>query len=197
MNTKRTVVALLTVIAALLALNLILVSSPTALAGGVPRRCCLPTGECEILSVGDCAGFGGIPGPAGTDCTYECGPGGCCIIADDTCVVARDEEYCIFVLDGVYQGWDLVEPCADVLCGDGPFGACCRPDGTCQILPQSACSVIQGDWRGANTNCADFDGNGIPDTCECSVSCRSDSNEDGTVDIIDFLTLLADWGSCT
>ena len=42
---------------------------------------------------------------------------------------------------------------------------------------------------------------GAPFASNCGVTsipvtCRSDNNEDGVVDIIDLITLLQDWGPC-
>jgi hypothetical protein len=46
--------------------------------------------------------------------------------------------------------------------------------------------AVEYTWFGTN----DANGDGVPDDCECP----GDGNEDGTVDIVDFLNLLADWG---
>ncbi len=119
MNTRhRTIVALLTVIAVLLALNLILVSSPAAQAGGTPRRCCIPaTLTCELLTLPDCQAVGGISYPIGTDCTFECGPGACCV--SDNCIFVSGEEDCIN-LGGIYQGYDPSADCAAIQCEAAP-----------------------------------------------------------------------------
>ena len=46
------------------------------------------------------------------------------------------------------------------------FGACCQPNGTCNVMVESECDGLNGIWRGPETNCSDFNANGIPDTCE-------------------------------
>ena len=119
MNTgHRTIVALLTVIAVLLALNLIASSSPAAQAEGGLRRCCFPhNGSCLLFTLVDCIAFGGIPGPPGSDCTFECGPGACCV--GDNCLVTFDEESCISQ-GGIYQGWDPAPDCAAIQCEAAP-----------------------------------------------------------------------------
>jgi hypothetical protein len=47
--------------------------------------------------------------------------------------------------------------------------------------------AIEYTWFGTN----DANGDGTPDDCECA----GDGNDDGVVDVVDFLNLLADWGS--
>ena len=128
MNTgHRTIVALLTAIAVLLALNLVLVSSPAAQAGGVPQRCCFPaTGQCVLLTFSDCIAAGGSPGGVGSDCTFACGPGACCV--GDNCLVTFDEESCISQ-GGIYQGWDPAPDCAAIQCEAAPCPADIDDDG--------------------------------------------------------------------
>ena len=83
--------------------------------------------------------------------------------------------------------------CEDFDCA---VGACCLPTGDCDVRPIDSCDADGGIWRGAGTSCGDFNGNGLPDTCEEVGSCRSDANYDGVVDVLDFLTMLQDWGPC-
>ena len=115
MNTgHRTIVALLTVIAVLLAMNLVVASSPAGQVEGDLRRCCFnDDGHCELLSLQDCLALQGHPGGVGSDCTFECGPGACCVSGD--CQFVFDEQDCVF-LGGIYQGWDPAADCADVQC---------------------------------------------------------------------------------
>ncbi|UCD74401.1 MAG: preprotein translocase subunit SecG [Phycisphaerales bacterium] len=35
-----------------------------------------------------------------------------------------------------------------------PLGACCLPDGTCEMLTDRICQQRQGTWQGADTDCA-------------------------------------------
>ncbi len=76
------------------------------------------------------------------------------------------------------------------------FGACCLPSGTCNVMVESTCTGFGGIWRGSGTNCADFNGNGIADTCEVIGVCKWDHNGDGVVNVPDLLELLANWGPC-
>jgi hypothetical protein len=87
----------------------------------------------------------------------------------------------------------VLEPetqCVDAGC---EIGACCMGDSSCQELRESDCTEAGGQWKGADSICGDFDQDGTDDACE---SCRSDTNGDGNVDVLDFLNLLADWGPC-
>ena len=120
------------------------------------------------------------------------GPGACCL-ADGSCVAGVSLEWCCFESDddtAFTPGGD----CAT--CDSVIFGACCLPSGECQVWQEPGCLNLGGIWRGEGVTCGDFNGNGIPDTCEAIGSCRSDGNDDGVVDIIDFLTLLQAWGPC-
>lgn len=51
-----------------------------------------------------------------------------------------------------------------------PTGACCQPDGTCVVIPQSQClGTYLGDGtlcQGTGACCFDADGDGIPETCQ-------------------------------
>jgi len=78
------------------------------------------------------------------------------------------------------------------------FGACCLPSGQCEIWQEVSCvEEAGGIFRGEGITCGDFNGNGIPDTCEAiSVTCPGDLNTDGTVDATDFLLFLAFFGPC-
>jgi hypothetical protein len=60
-------------------------------------------------------------------------------------------------------------------------------------LRQIDCTEAGGQWKGTTSICGDFDQDGMDDACE---SCRSDSNGDGVVNVLDFLNLLSDWGDC-
>ena len=79
------------------------------------RRCCVAsTGQCVLTDPITCVMAGGTPGREGEDCTFECGPGACCL-ADNSCTVTFDEEQCISQ-GGIYQGWNPSADCAAVPC---------------------------------------------------------------------------------
>ena len=119
---------------------------------GVLRRCCFPAdGHCEMFPLADCIALQGSPGGVGSDCTLECGPGACCLIQENDCIVTFDEEACINsgAIGGLYQGWDPgMDPCADadvncddVQCGQVPdecfsshIGPACNNEECCQLV---------------------------------------------------------------
>jgi len=156
--------------------------------------CLLPDGCADDIEANDCVAQGGIWSTSGAcESGITCDPGACCFPAGG-CIDNLTEWWCIQYAGGVFAG-------SNVLCIDEPTcvaGACCRPEGICEVVTKGHCEEnFGGIYRGDGTDCADFNNNGIADTCESiPATCRSDSNEDGIVDIIDFLTLLQDWGPC-
>jgi len=75
-----------------------------------------------------------------------------------------------------------VEFCVDENCEPGDASPDCNGNGIID-----SCDITNGTSTDANDN-------GIPD--DCDVACKSDFDNDGEVGILDFLTLLADWGTC-
>ena len=55
-------------------------------------------------------------------------------------------------------------------------GACCLPDGTCEVWTASECSAIpSADFHGFGTAClGDSNGNGIDDVCEVQIPAVSE-----------------------
>ena len=75
------------------------------------------------------------------------------------------EWWCVVVAGGVFTGADT--SCADVV--DCAYGACCRPEGFCEISVEYDCVTTHGGtWGGAGSVCDDLDNNGIADDCESS-----------------------------
>jgi glucose/arabinose dehydrogenase len=67
-----------------------------------------------------------------------------------------------------------------------PEGACCVNSTVCVALPESNCISGGGTYHGDFSACGDVD---------CAEACDGDCNGDGTVDVIDLLQLIADYGS--
>ena len=176
--------------AGLLVANLILVLPEVADAGGTAVQggaCCVP-GAFACVEVGseiECiVGVGGIYQGEGTTCG---GPScGACCLADESCADDVSPDVCA-TMGGAHEP---ATHCFDAGC---ETGACCLAEATCQELRESDCTEAGGQWKGAESICGDFDQDGIDDACE---SCRSDTNGDGVVNVLDFLILLADWGDC-
>ncbi len=81
--------------------------------------------------------------------------GACCIDGTATCTETVE------LIDCITQGGRFVAgTCADFNppCGELP-GACCHPDGTCEVIPELNCA---DSWLGPETTC---------DMCPCVVPC--------------------------
>ncbi len=166
-----------------------IVRTPVAHAQVASGICCILPDQCFDFLKETCLNAGGHSGCSGDDCDI-----GSCCLPDGTCLDMRPRWWCLNEDGGVWAGDGVT--CSEVI--SCLTGACCRPNGTCEIASEHHCVVdLGGIFRGEGTTCGDFNGNGIPDTCEVlSPTCRSDINEDGEVGIVDFLTLLQDWGPC-
>jgi hypothetical protein len=66
------------------------------------------------------------------------------------------------------------------------LGACCI-NGACVPTTLDGCYAASGNYAGDGVSCDD--GN-------CPTYCDGDTNKDGSVDIVDLLTVIADWGPC-
>ena len=131
----------------------------------------------------ECEASGGIwLGNTGSPpCPADCNSGlGACCRNDGWCVVSN-EAWCRLVIAPGNTEWMGAGTTCEVDCS---LGACCLADDFCTVVPLAFCN---GVWN-AGQEC------GAPDSCV--FKCRSDLSGDGVVDIVDFLTLLADWGVC-
>ena len=112
----------------------------------------------------------------------------CCLPQLDGLCIALGPETCLLA-GGMPQGLGTI--CTQLSCLPG---ACCLPiqgellfcigDGLTQLV----CEAIGGTFGGEGTKCINV---GCTDNL-----CPSDVDGDGEVGIVDFLTLLADWGKC-
>ncbi len=150
--------------------------------GPCPRgACCIPaTGQCIVVDQGPNGNefpdqrcvllFGGEYKGDGTNCDDTDGDGiadwletnDCCDPNRDRCNTGTNPNVPDTDGDGVDDGAELAagtDPCE-------PDGACCLPDGTCEILSLDACSARRGKQLPPGTTClGDLDGDGIDDAC--------------------------------
>ena len=106
--------------------------------------------------------------------------GGCCL--DQACTI-ETSDICS-TIGGEYLGDG--SDCFNTFC-DGPLtGACCTND-TCVVSEEADCNMFGGQWMGSGTACNDE---------ECPQTCPGDVNDDGTVNVIDLLTIINYWGTC-
>lgn len=66
------------------------------------------------------------------------------------------------------------------------------PDGDGLVSPDCNFNGVPDECDYANGCLHDADGDGTADECECT----SDTNRDGSVDVLDLIKLLAEWGAC-
>ncbi|HVP10962.1 MAG TPA: dockerin type I domain-containing protein [Phycisphaerae bacterium] len=128
--------------------------------------CCnLMTGECSITTELGCSGdwtLGGVCTP------NPCPPtGSCCDLLTNDCTITTEV--------GCTGHWTLGASCEPNPCADR---ACCRVDGSCTDLPESAC-ILPGDTFYADKYCGDPTLTcPLPPTHDC---CIGDNNEDGHI----------------
>lgn len=158
---------------------------------GLNVACCFAaTGGCLNLLPETCVAAGGIPGPAGSNCTgYVCFPTGACCLPNGNCIGPVSPETCA-AQGGVFQGNSTT--CGQTNC-PAPTGACCFSTGFCLVLKEADCLLTGSTWAGAGSNCADGNSNGSADACEAGNP--ADLNNDGHVDASDLAILLGAWNS--
>jgi hypothetical protein len=117
--------------------------------------CCLPDGDCVVVTPSGCAAQGGAyqgdfvscssvecPQPLQA-CCFEL-TGGCLNLTEQDCLTAG----------GIPAGFGT--DCATYVCF--PIGACCLPDATCQDgLSPEECVALAGVFQGDGTDCASTD----------------------------------------
>ena len=142
-----------------------------------------------ILSAGDhdicvrvIAPDDGHPGNNKACVNLVVGATGACCLQDGTCQLATKPLEC-FDADGAYLGDG--SSCPDLGC-PVTIGACCLSGVCMPDLKGDDCTMQGGTYQGDGTTCSNS-----PPTC-CPWDCGSPP--DGDVGIVDFLTLLAQWG---
>ena len=71
-------------------------------------------------------------------------------MVDNTCVETHGQCACELLPGGDYQGDDT--DCFSIPSCEDP-GACCLPDGTCEVIKQTECLDRCGIFEGGNTLC--------------------------------------------
>ncbi len=104
--------------------------------------------------------------------------GNCCI--GGSCI-PTDESTCVSA-----GGSFTIEDCSACPGPEPELGACCI-SGICVPTTLDGCYSASGTYAGDGVDCSE---------ANCPTYCQSDTNQDGTVDIIDLLTVIAAWGPC-
>ncbi len=106
-------------------------------------------------------------------------PGACTLnfLVSDTAVAGATASASTTLPAGTWLLWAGTSafsgvPCGspynvEVICASSTPGACCDPqDGSCSVVPETACLEGGGVFAGTGTTCNDFDGDRIPDVFE-------------------------------
>jgi hypothetical protein len=114
--------------------------------------CCLPSGNCEMLTQQQCTSAGGTYQGDLVQCgTVNCpeAMGACCFPQTGGCLNLRESQCA--QAGGIFQGGGTT--CATITCF--PRGACCLPDGTCMDdLSPEECAALEGVFQGNNSQCS-------------------------------------------
>jgi hypothetical protein len=130
--------------------------------------CCFADGSCTETTLVLCNQVGGAFQGAGTTCDAAGCPqpptGACCLPSPGAPGCAQvDAELCALA-GGEYQGDGV--PCVPNPCEPG---ACCLPDGTCELLRLLECLEADGLPGGPGTSCPGGFGPACPVTGACCV----------------------------
>ena len=113
--------------------------SPDPCAAGA---CCLPSGQCFVVTRAECVLAGYYQGDLVPCDPYPCAPP-CACCQEGSCFVTAPEN-CKRQGGTPYPEY---AQCAPGLCPQPPpVGACCLPDGKCELLNQEDCDLAQGYW---------------------------------------------------
>ncbi|HPF40900.1 MAG TPA: CHRD domain-containing protein [Phycisphaerae bacterium] len=126
--------------------------------------CCLPNGDCELLTEASCTPQCGQFAGVGVSCDDAgqndaapgngCSPiptGACCTTVGEVATCAEMTQCeCLQIANSVYEG-DGTD-CVTTIC-DQPVGACCIGDGYCGVVALSACDGLCGVWFGVGSVC--------------------------------------------
>jgi hypothetical protein len=123
--------------------------------------CCLPNGNCSVLTTTDCtAQSGAFQGDSSTCGQVTCTPQvGACCLGNGSCITGVNSTQCVGQ-GGAYQGNGSA-------CGTcpQPSGACCFSNGNCLVFTSASCTTAGGNWLGAGSVC------GSGNTCPYGACC--------------------------
>ncbi|MEE2719425.1 MAG: hypothetical protein VX727_06550 [Planctomycetota bacterium] len=153
-----------------------------------PGACCLPGGDCVEVLEEVCADNNGTFAGDGVSCdVIDCNIGACCFLKEYCyweCLPLAESD-CVTRYAATWYG--PASKCEDISCPDPCYGACCV-DGGCVLTVQALCDAQEGTFH-PYTMCADVE-------CQSGDDCRGDVNGDGTVNVLDLLDVIQNWGTC-
>ncbi|MEM7249426.1 MAG: hypothetical protein AAF533_29220, partial [Acidobacteriota bacterium] len=115
-----------------------------------PQACCLSDGTCIDSTIGDCRDAGGQVGAFGSDCATAD-----CTATEAACIVTVGIR-CLDLLpaDIAEFGGTSMGPGSSCDTFDCTGGACCLPDGSCEVFPsRGACLEAGGTPRAPFSTC--------------------------------------------
>lgn len=121
-------------------------------SGLILGGCCLPIGDCVVVTQHGCENLQGAYLGDGEDCDPNpCGGRGACCRSDGVCrFVYGDEcvaEHGIFLGPGIEC---VPNPCSPWV------RVCCLPDGSCSLLTEDECTSADGAWHSDAEACAGY-----------------------------------------
>lgn len=113
--------------------------------------CCLPNGSCSVMFQTDCTAQGGTFQGENSSCVGQnCVPTGnvpCCFQSTGNCLTLS---YGNCQAAGGVPG-PVGLTCQGFTCF--ATGACCKPDGSCEVMSQTDCMALGGLYQGNNVSC--------------------------------------------
>jgi len=115
--------------------------------------CCLPNGNCDVLTAAECVGTNGSFQGVGISCSaFICSEGACCYLdtqGEPACVESMPLQCASPTgLNGTFMGTGSTCPSGCLL-----EGACCLPDGSCTFISAESCAAAGGQYQGDNVAC--------------------------------------------
>ncbi len=111
--------------------------------------CCLPSGQCQVITEASCLSQAGTYKGDGTSCGPDTcpAPTGACCFPNNFCLTLKE-------VDCAGAGGSWLG--ANTTCNNGqcPSGACCLPLGNCITTTQGSCAAQGGVFQGVGTSCA-------------------------------------------
>ena len=154
-----------------------------------PGACCLPNGNCVEVLEEVCLDNNGTFAGDDVPCDgFNCSTGACCFLKEYCfweCLELSEAD-CVAEYAATWYGPGT--RCADINCPDPCYGACCV-DGGCVLTIEALCIAEEGTFH-PYAMCNDIECQSGGDDC------TGDVNGDGTVNVVDLLAVIQNWGTC-
>ncbi|HRJ49225.1 MAG: EF-hand domain-containing protein [Phycisphaeraceae bacterium] len=110
--------------------------------------CCLPSGQCQVTTIGLCQSQAGQYQGDNSSCGPETcpAPTGACCFSNNFCLTLKE-------VDCQGAGGTWLGPATACVNNQCPSGACCLPLGNCVTSTQAACLGQGGTFQGVGSSC--------------------------------------------